>query len=48
MYSFAAVGEEGVQEGAQHTALRDASVQDEGGGGVIINPNSLWSVGQEV
>jgi len=24
------VGEEGVEEGAQHTALRDAGVQDEG------------------
>ena len=48
MYSFSAVGEEGVQEGAQHTALRDASVQGEGGGGAIVAPNRLRSVDQKV
>ena len=45
MYIFAVVGEE---EGAQHTALWDASVQGEGGGGAIVDPNSLRSVDQEV
>ena len=33
---FAVVGEEGVEERAQHTALWDTSVQNECGGGVVI------------
>ena len=45
MYIFAVVGEE---EGAQHTALWDASVQGEGGGGAVVDPNRLRSVDQEV
>src|SRR4029434_1184605 len=34
MYSCAVVGEKGVEERAQHAALWDTSVQDEGYGGV--------------
>ena len=32
----AVVGEEGVEERTQHTALWHAGVQDEGGGGVVL------------
>ena len=48
MYRCAVVGEEVVEYGPRHTALWNASVQSEGYGSVIIQPDRLRSVGYEI
>lgn len=45
---FAVVGEEGVEEETHHTALWYTSVYNEGGWAVVIQPDILGAVGQEV
>ncbi len=40
--------EQGVQEGAEHAALRGASVESQGGGFRAAYPHSLRSAHQEV
>lgn len=42
------MGEEGVEDWAQHTALWYDSVQNEGGGVVVVKPNRLWSVSKKI
>lgn len=42
------MGEEGVEERAEHTALWHSGVQCYSGGGEVIDPNRLWSVSEEV
>lgn len=42
------MGEEGVENRAQNTALWYASIQGEDGGVVIVNLNRLWSVGENI
>ena len=42
------MGEEGVEERAEHTALWHAGVQCYSGGGEVVDPNRLWSVSEEI
>ncbi len=42
------MGEEGIQNKAQNTPLRDTSVKDEGGEFFVSRPDSLGTAGLEV
>ncbi len=48
MHRYAVVGEKGVEYWAQHTALWYSSFYIENGGGVVTEPNRLWSVGEKI
>ena len=44
----AVMGQQGEQEGAQHTALGSPGVQCDGSGGLATDTYSLWSPRQKV
>ncbi len=48
MLGITVMGVQSEQEGAEHTALGASSVEQESGGGVTTNLNSLGSVCEEV
>lgn len=42
------VGKKGIEKRAKHIALWSNRVHYGGGGGVVVKPNRLWSVGKKV
>lgn len=48
MRGHAVMGEQGVQEGAEHTPLGDPCVEDHHGGGVVAYPHHQGSAHQEI
>lgn len=42
------MGAYGMETGTKHTTLRNTTLEDKGGGNVMINPKQLRSADQEV
>lgn len=48
MFRHAVMGEQGVEQWAEHTSLRVPRVESHCGGDVVVNTHSLWSARQDV